>query len=117
MSTASTAGDRALLHALAQVGALEQLHREVRDAVVLAEVVGGDDVRMVELARGLGLEQEALLVLRAPVGVLVQDDGLQRDHAVEVRILGLVDDAHRAAAELAEDLVAADLLRVLAISS
>jgi hypothetical protein len=68
---------------------------------------------MIELAGGLGLDQEALLVLGAPVGVLVQDDGLQRDHAVEVRVLGLVDHAHRAAPELAEDLVAADLLQRL----
>ena len=55
--------NRALLHALAQVGALEQLHREVGHAVGLAEVEGGDDVRVVELARGLGLDEEALLVL------------------------------------------------------
>ena len=77
--------DRALLHALAQVGALEQLHREVGHAVDLAEIVGGDDVRVVELARRLRLEQEALLVVGAPLGVLVQADGLQRDDAVEVR--------------------------------
>src|SRR6202007_2230525 len=77
---------------------------------VLAVVEDGDDVRMVQLARGLRLEHEALLVLGAAGRVFLEDDGLQREQAVEVRILGLVDDAHRAAAELADDAVAPDLL-------
>jgi hypothetical protein len=48
------------------------------------------------------------VVILAAFGVVAQDDGLQRDDAVEVRVLGAVDDPHRAAAELAEDPVAAD---------
>jgi len=105
--------DRALLDALAQVGALEKLHRQVRHAVDFAEVVGGDDVRMGQLARRLGLEEEALVVLGAALGVLFQRDGLQRDDAVEVRVLGLVHHAHRAAPQLTDYLVAADLLHRL----
>jgi hypothetical protein len=100
----------AVAHALAQVGALEQLHGEVGEVAVLAEVVGGDDVRVRELAGGARLEREALLVVAARAGVLVEQDGLQRDDAVQGRVLRLVDDAHGAAAELAQDLVAADLL-------
>ena len=37
----------------------DELHRDVRDALVLAEVVDRDDVRMVEATRRLGLASEA----------------------------------------------------------
>ena len=36
-------------------------------------------------------------------------DGLQRDEAADERIFGEVDDTHRSLAELANDLVAAEL--------
>ena len=101
-------GKRRLQQALAQVGPLEQLHRQVSEVALLAEIVGRDDVRMRELAGGLGLLEKALVVILAALGVVAQDDGLQRDDAVEVRVLGAVDDPHRAATELAEDPVAAD---------
>ena len=110
ISTASIAGIVALAHARAQVGAFQQLHRHVGEVVLLAEVEDGDDVRVGELARGLRLEHEAPLVLLAALDLVAEADGLQRDDAVERRVLGLVDDAHRAAAELAEDLVAPDLV-------
>src|SRR5216117_3434635 len=94
-------GERRLQQALAQVGPLEQLHRQVSEVALLAEIVGRDDVRMRELAGGLGLLEKALVVILAALGVVAQDDGLQRDDAVEVRVLGAVDDPHSAATELA----------------
>src|SRR5205823_10371320 len=102
--------DGFLLQARAQVRAFEELHREIGEPVVLAAVEGSDDAGMVELAGGLRLEHEALLVLGTTSGVLLQQDRLQGDLAIEVRVVGPVDDAHRAAAELTEDLVASDLL-------
>src|SRR5262249_37007373 len=103
-------GEALFLQPRAQVRALEQLHRQVREVALLAEVEGGDDVRMVELAVGPRLAGEALLVVLAVLDVVGEEDGLQRAPAVERRILGPVHHAHRPAAELAEDLVAADLL-------
>ena len=75
--------ERALFQPRAQIGAVEELHGEIRDAVFLAEIVRGDDVRVIELARRLGLEKEALLVFLAARRSLAEDDRLQRDDAVE----------------------------------
>ena len=106
-------GEPLVLQPRAQVRAFEQLHRQEREVALLAEVEGGDDVRVVELARGPRLQGEALLVFLAVLDVVGEQDRLQRDHAVERRILGAVHHAHRAAAELADDLVAADLRLLL----
>ena len=59
-------GHRALAHARAQLGALQQLHRHVGEVVLLAEIEDGDDVGVRELAGGLRLQHEALLVVLAP---------------------------------------------------
>ena len=65
-----------------------------------------------ELAGRLGLEEKPLLVFAADIIVVRQDDGLQRHQAIEVRIFRLVDDAHGAAPELADDAVAPNLCRL-----
>ena len=49
-------GQRAVLgDQRVQIDAFDQFHHEVMHAVLLARVVGGDDVRMVELAGGFHL--------------------------------------------------------------
>ncbi len=101
-------GDVGLQHPGAQLDALEELHRGVREIALLAEVVHRDDVGMGELAGGLRLLEEPLVVFLAPFGVVGEEDGLERDGAIERRVLRLVDDSHRAAAELSADLVAAE---------
>src|SRR5207302_11149676 len=106
-------GDRALLHPGAELDSLEKLHRHVGEVAFLPEIVDGDDAGMRELAGGLGFEEKPLVEFLAPFRIIRKDDGLQRDDAVESRVLGLVDDPHRAAAQLAEDLVAADLGQLL----
>ena len=68
-------------HQRAQLAALEELHRHVGDVAALADVVDGDDVGMVEAARGLGFLVEARLVLRHLLRVERHVDGLDRDHA------------------------------------
>ena len=91
--------------------AFEKLHGHVEDPVLLAVVVDGDDVRVVQERRGLGLALEPLqgLVVR---GRRRTRDGLQGHLAVEDRVEGLEDLAHRSPAELAENLVLADPLAV-----
>ena len=91
---------------LSQVRAWHVTHRQIEDAVVLAAAVDRDDVGMLERRRQPGLRLEAghgVRVLR----VLGRDD-LQCDRALELRVGGLVDQAHPAAVEDAIDAVAGE---------
>ncbi len=88
--------------------ALDELHDEVGNFVLLAEVVDLDDVRMVEARHGLRFAHEAHGEVLA--GVLVEvalEDGLDRHRAAEARVHAFVDDTHRALAEDALDVVPA----------
>ena len=97
---------------LLEVLALEVLHGDVRQALVLAELVDGDDVAVVEPAGGLGLALEAGDQLG------VADRGLahhlDRGQAVDRRVPALVDHAEGAAADLLEDLELADFVHCAA---
>ncbi len=77
--------------------ALDQLADQQRVAVLLAELVEGDDAGMVEPGRGLGLAQDP------PAGLALLLDRLDRDRALEATVPGLVDDAEAAAADAALD--------------
>ncbi len=101
------------LEARLQLASLDELHRDVPDACFLAEIVDRHDVRVVEAARRVRLAAKAVDHLdRVLAGELVLADRLQRDDALDHRIVGFVDDAHRAAADLAPDLVLADVVDV-----
>ena len=84
------------------------LHGVVTDAVVLAVVEDRHDVRMVQPRRGPGLAEEPAEV----VGTVPQPrvHHLQRHPAAQRLPLGLVDDAHSTAADLADDPVVAQPL-------
>jgi len=69
----------------------------------LLDRVDRDDVRVVERSDGLGLALEALPALRVRCHARRED--LQRDLAVQARVLGLEDLAHAADADLAEHAV------------
>ena len=91
----------------AQVVAVDVAHRQVEDAVLLARRVDRDHVRVVDRRGGLGLAHEAqpeALVL----GQRGRDD-LQRDDAVEGRLMRPVDDPHAAPARDAVDAKAREL--------
>lgn len=111
-------GEGRLIHALAgpdrrqtsellqqhlQAAACNVLHHEAVGAVDFVSVVGDDQVRMVEGGRRADLAQEA----GDRAGAIDNRLGkhLDGDAAIEIGVLGLEDDAHRAAAAELEQLV------------
>ena len=88
---------------------LDELHGVEDDPAILADLVDRHDVGVVQPGRGPRLAAEPL---QAPgvAGDRVGQD-LQGDVPAQRQLLGLVDDAHAAAADLAEDAVVADPLR------
>ena len=79
-----------------QIHPLDIRHRDVLDAVDLAEVVNADDV----LVRHLPSEQKFLLEsslqlsARAVFGVHLRSDDLERDGHAQLGIPSLIDGAH-----------------------
>jgi len=93
-----SAGDHVL-----QSFALEALHGDEGLAIFLADIIDGANVGMIQRGRGLRFTLEAhegLRILRNSVG-----QKFQCDEAPEASVLGLVDNAHPAPAELLEDTV------------
>jgi hypothetical protein len=91
---------------LREAPAVDQLHREVEPPLVLADLVNGHDVGVIELGRVLGLGAEArdLLGRRQVAG----ENHLQRDHAVEPDVPRLEHHAHSSAGDLLDQLVIAE---------
>jgi hypothetical protein len=94
------------VEALGEAAALDELQRQKRPAVGLAHLVDLDDVGVVQARHRPGLAGEALPLLRA--GALVGADHLEGHDAVQAELPGLEDDAHAAAAQLPQHLVALD---------
>ncbi len=92
--------------------ALEILHHEEPDRLArpgrcrFADVVQLTDVRMVERGDGPRFALEPL----TPIGIGRKGFGqhLERHHAIEARVAGLVDLAHPACAEARNDLVGSE---------
>ena len=92
--------------------AVHELHGQVGDALLFADVEEGDDVRVGEGAGDPGLVVEAVdegPVLRA-LSRRVEPDGLDGEIPLDERVIGLVDRAHRPESEAFEHLVAPDRL-------
>ena len=83
---------------LGEVLALDKVHREKRLAVHLADLVDGDDAGVMEMRRGLGLALEAFDDFGA--GPLAEQEHLEGDDPVELRLPGAKDDAHAAVGNL-----------------
>jgi len=92
---------------IGQAGALDVFHGEVVLAVDLAHVVDLHDVRMAQTGGGAGLLLEPLHVLGA--GEVAGEDHLDGHGPLEALLPGLVDHAHAAAPDLAEQLVRAEI--------
>ena len=92
-----------------QVLALQQLHRDETQVVLLARVVDRDDVRMIEAAGGFGFAEKTRLRVLEFVGLelLGQGHRLDRHHTADLGVAPEIDHAHRALAKLLFDLVAA----------
>src|SRR5271157_3495548 len=84
----------------------QKLHGDKGLPVLLANVINRADVRMVQRRRGLGFALKARQRLRIAGHFLGQE--LERDKAMQPRVLGLVDDAHAAASKLFDDAVVRD---------
>ncbi len=82
---------------------LDERHRDERRALGLSDLMDGADIRVVESRRGAGLLDETGFRFR--VALELGGKELQGDDAAEARILGLVDHAHAALADLVEDFV------------
>jgi hypothetical protein len=100
---------RRAAHQIRQALALDQLHREVRLAVVVADLEHRDGVRVTELGGGARFLAKAVdLVL---VGELAGGDELQRDLAIQRRIARPPHHAHRAAPDRRDQIVTAEAAR------
>ena len=92
-----------------QAAAGDQLHHVVMQAVLLADVEDGHDVGVVQPGRRLRLAAEPRPQLL--VGEQVRRQHLDGDAAAQGFVLGLVDHAHPAAADLADEAILAEPLR------
>lgn len=94
----------AVRHRGAEDAPLEELHRDHDDAVRLLDLVDRDDVRMAEGGRG------ACLAERAPAAIIgeLRAQDLQRDGALQHRIVSAEDIRHPASAERSVDPEAED---------
>ena len=80
--------------------AADELHREEDLVVDHADVVDGDDVRVREPRHRLRLAQQARA--RRVLHALPRLEQLERDLAIELRIVRAVDHAHPAGADALE---------------
>ena len=82
---------------------LEEFHHEERASVLLADIVDGADVGVIQRRCGTRLAAEPSKSL----GILgeVRGQGLQRSEALQPRVLSFVDHAHSAAAQLLDDAI------------
>ena len=76
---------------------------EVRLALVLAEAIDLDDVRVLEHPNHFGFDEKASL--RDGIGVSTTEDHLDRSQSAQVRVSGFVDDTHPTATQFVEQFV------------
>ena len=100
--------DGTLGNPLLECRAVEILHDDARAAVLLADVMNGADVRMVQRGRGTRLLLEPAEGVRIPRDGLGQE--LERDEPVQADVFGLVHHAHSAATHLFDDAVVGNRL-------
>jgi hypothetical protein len=92
-----------------QPQALDELHDVIGQAVLLADAEDRHDVGVVQPGRRFRLAFKALL--GAGVEQQVPGQDLEGDVSAQGDLLGLVDDAHAALADFAEDAKVAELLQ------
>ncbi len=88
--------------------AVDEFHDEIGLAVVVADEIDLDDVRIVERRHAARFAQETLLhalIVRERIG-----EHLDRDVAIQRCFVAFVDHAHATAAEFGDDVVMTQLL-------
>ena len=85
---------------------VEELHRDVRPVVGLADFVNGANIRVIQGRSGPRLPAEALQRLGITSQILGQK--LQRNKPPQLGVLGLIHDSHPAATELLDDAIMRD---------
>src|SRR5437867_9863904 len=86
--------------------ALQQFHYDKRPAVVLADIVNGADVRVIQRRGGAGLTLESLQ--RLALWRILIGQKLQGDVAAKASVFGFVDDTHTARPEFFENSIVGD---------
>ncbi len=89
-----------------QSHAIEKLHGDERASFVIADLVDGADVGMVQRRGGARLAAKTFERLRILRDFVRQE--FERDEASKVGVLGLVHHTHSTAAQLADDAVVRD---------
>ncbi len=95
--------ERLALDAVLERLAFQELHGDEALALVFADFIDGADVGMVERRGGARLALEARQRLLVAGDIFGQE--LERHHAAELGVLGLVDHAHAPAAQLAQNAI------------
>ena len=101
---AERAGGKPIL----QRRALQVLHDDERTPVLLADVMDGADVRVVQRRRRPRFTRESAQCVRIRRELV--GDELERHRAAESRVFGLIHDAHAAAADLFDDVIVGNSL-------
>ena len=91
---------------LGKIGALDEIHREVADPLVLADLVNGDNVGVLQPGRGGGLGAEPADIFRA--GKLAGGKYLDGDNPAQAALAGFVDHPHAAARDFLDQLIVAE---------
>ena len=85
---------------------IQELHDDVRAAVLLADIINRTDVGVIQGGSG------ASLALKTTQGLRIAGEGIrqefERDKAVQARIFGFIDHAHPSSAQLFDNAVMGD---------
>ena len=106
-SAASLGNSGAAGQLLVEAAAGTELQREEGTTLMLSDFVDLHNVGMLQAADRLRLGAEPRQVVGSGVGA--GQDHLERDEAIESDLAGLVDDAHAAPAQLAQDFITGNL--------
>ena len=90
--------------------AVEKLHGHIRHVFIATDIINCDDIRVVQPTGSLDLLLKARFKFFNFITAQVQVDSLDRNGAVDHGIDRLIDDAHRALPDDAQNLVAAQRL-------
>jgi len=101
---------RRLAQHLLQRAALDELHGDVGDAVLLARLEDGDDMRVLETCRGARLAKKALARHGHDLGGQRRRQDLERHLAPGLRVERAEDGAHGSPTELPQNLETAQRL-------